>query len=82
MTHLRERKTRLMVTTGGEIRQRGKYRPVVIELKPDVMFVRLLGTRTAFPISYEDVYQTAAKREADRVRAAKKKTPKFGKTGG
>lgn len=72
MSHLLKRKTRLAVTTCGEIRQRGKYRPVVLELKPHVMLVRLQGTRTCFPISYEDIYQTAAKREADRVRSAKK----------
>lgn len=72
MTRLSERRTRLIVTTGGEIKERGKYRAVVLELKPQVMMVRLLGTRRYLPISYEDVYQTAAKREADRKRAEKK----------
>jgi hypothetical protein len=72
LTKLRERKTRLIVTTGGEIKERGKYRPIVLELKPDVMFVRLGGTRRTLPISYEDIYYTSAKRQADRLRAEKR----------
>ncbi len=72
MTRLSDRRTRLIVTTGGEIKERGKYRAVVLELKPQVMMVRLLGTRHTLPISYEDLYMTAAKREADRKRAEKK----------
>lgn len=72
MTRLTDRKTRLVVTTGGEIKERGKCRAVVLELKPLVMLVRLLGTRRVLPISYEDVYQTAAKREADRRRAERR----------
>lgn len=76
MTHLRERKTRLVVTTGGEIRERGKYRAVVLELKPDVMLVRLLGTRRALPIAYETVYQMAARIASEHERAERKAAKK------
>ena len=72
MTTLQQRKTRLAVETSNEVRSRGRYRAIVLELQPQIMLVRLKGTRTAFPISYEAIYSAAAKLETARVRAEKK----------
>ncbi len=72
MTRLSSRKTRLTFETNNEVRYRGKYRAVVLEAQPEVALVKLKGTRTAFPISYEAIYHVAAKLEAVRVHNEKK----------
>lgn len=72
MTSLANRKTRLVFTTVDEIRERGKSRPVVIEARLDYAVVRLLGMRTAFPISYGAIYHAAAKIAADQKRAERR----------
>lgn len=72
MTNLRTRKTRLVFETENEVRERGKYRAVVIEATPYIAMVRLKGTRTAFPISYAAIYHAAARIAAEEARRAKK----------
>lgn len=72
MARLSERKSKLVFTTADEIRERGKYRAVVIEARPNFAMVRLAGTRTAFPISYSAIYCAAARQAAERLRAEKK----------
>jgi hypothetical protein len=72
MTTLATRKTRLIFTTADEIRERGKFRPVVIEARPGCAVVRLLGLRTAYTITYGAIYHCAAKAAANAARAEKK----------
>lgn len=72
MTALSERKTRLTFETAATVRERGRSREVVIEAQPYLALVRLKGTRKTFPISYTTIYETAARIEAERVRAEKK----------
>lgn len=72
MTKLQERRTRLVFTTADEIRERGKYRPVVIEARPGCAVVRLLGLRTSYTITYGAIYHAAARIAANEARAAKK----------
>lgn len=71
MSHLADRKTRLVFTTSDTVRERGKYREVVIHAAPAYCVVRLAGMRKAFTISYGAIYHAAAKAEAVRARAEK-----------
>ena len=71
MTKLRERKTRLQFTTADEVKERGKYRAVVVEAQPYTALVRLQGTRTTFPVSYAAIYHLAARLAAQQERAEK-----------
>lgn len=72
MSTLANRKSRLIFTTGDEIRERGKSRPVVIEARLTCALVRLQGMRTAYPISYGAIYHFAARLAANEARAAKR----------
>ena len=72
MTTLATRKTRLVFMTSDEIREHGKYRPVVIEARPGCAVVRLLGLRTSYTITYGAIYHAAARIAAEQARAARK----------
>jgi hypothetical protein len=74
MTSLDQRKSQLRFTTCCEVRERGKWRAVIIECSPAGMLcdVRLQGMRARFPISFETIYRTAQRIHAERVRAEKK----------
>lgn len=69
---LTDRKTRLVFETADEIRERGKYRQVVIEAQPTHATIRLKGTHKRLLLSWAGIYQFAAKAEADRIRSEKK----------
>lgn len=73
MTTLRQRKTRLIFETESEVKERGKYRAVIIEAMPHFAMVRLKGTRTKFPIPYAAIYHAAARLAAIEARDAKKR---------
>lgn len=79
MTKLQQRRTKLRFETADEIRERGKFRAVVIEAHEIYCVVRLAGMRTGFPISYGSIYQFAAKNAATRVRAEKAAAKKAGR---
>lgn len=79
MTRLTERKTRLNLVTAGEIRYRGKYRAVIVEVTPLLATVRLSGSRTRYPVSWEGVAQWAMKVAAENERREKKLRRKVGK---
>jgi len=72
MTQLAQRKTRLVFETSSEVRSRGKYRQVIFAAEPYAAYVRLKGTKQRLPITYAQIYDLAAKLEANRVRAEKK----------
>lgn len=77
MRSLEKRKSKLMFETTSLVRERGRYRPVVIQAEPDFARVRLKGTRHFVDVSWEGIYHFAAKVQADRIRRDKKK-PKEG----
>lgn len=76
MSRLALRSTRALFTTEDEVRSRGKYRKIVIELKPMHAMVRLHGMRTAFPVAYDAIYSLAAKIAARQAAAEKQKARK------
>lgn len=49
-----------------------RRRPIVIELRPYTMSLRLLGTRTWFELDYVAAYQLAARKQAERALAERR----------
>jgi len=76
MTPLSRRKTKLTFLTADVIREKGRYRQVVVEAHPEHLTVRLQGLRTAFSASWGGIYQIAAANAARELVAAKKAAKK------
>jgi hypothetical protein len=73
VTTLRERKTKLVFESADDsIRERGKYRPVVIEAHPFHATVRLKGLRQGFDVPWSAIWSMGAKAEVERIRREKK----------
>jgi hypothetical protein len=69
--------------TLSEIRERGKYRPIIVELASTYVRCRLKGCRYFFTVTYAQLFalgaQNAAaarRREREEVRKAKKEARK------
>jgi hypothetical protein len=60
-------------------RERGRYRPIRVMLGPQMIEVRLKGMRHGLEVSYEELYDFAAKRAADVVRREKRLAAKDAK---
>ena len=71
MTDLTIRATRLRFRTVCEVKQRGKYRKIVVEAKPDYALVRLEGMRFAYTIPWDFVWSLGAKISARNAAAEK-----------
>ena len=74
MTSLISRKSRLQFATEDQVRERGKYRRVIVEVDRDgtTADIRLEGLRSRFPISFASIYSLAVKKEVERTRTVKK----------
>lgn len=72
MTSLNKRKSRLIFETCDIVRERGRYREVVVEAHPMCAHVRLKGMRSGFDIPWSAIWAMAAKAEAERIRREKK----------
>ncbi len=73
---LANRKSKLVFVTADEIRERGKYRAVIVEAHPGYATLRLQGLRKSFTLPYGAIYGLAVKAAvaAERAeKAAKKK---------
>jgi len=82
MTDLSMRATRLRFRTVCEVKQRGKYRKIVVEAKPGCMILRLEGMRTAYTVPWDSAWYQGAKIFAMAEKAeklAKKKAKKEGR---
>lgn len=69
------RKSRLRLETTATVREAGSNRTVVIHYAPnagDILVLRAKGMRTSYPVSIEDVYHLAVRREVERVRRERK----------
>jgi len=64
MTRIRSN-TRVVRETGTFICQR----PLVVELYEFMLSVRLKGTRWAYEVNYESIFQLGARKAAERARA-------------
>ena len=72
MTALDKRKTRLAVEFSDAVRERGRLRPVTMELTPYGMRVRLKGMKCSFDISPASVYTLAVMKFVAAKKAEKK----------
>lgn len=72
MARLSQRKSRLVFETDAEKKQRGRYRPIIFEAHPQYVEIRLKGCRDRLSLSYEAIYDFAARVTADKARAEKK----------
>ena len=68
---LAKRKTRAIVEFSDTIRERGKLRPIVMELSPYGMKVRLKGLRSSYEITPASVYTAAVLKFVNQKRAEK-----------
>ena len=82
MTSIVKRKSSLKFTTEATVRYRRSLRNVVIEVDPAgrVAHVRLAGTRTRFPFTWDGLYVHAAKIAAERTIAERQPARKKGGT--
>jgi len=71
MSVLAKRKTRAVVEFSDCIREHGKLRPVVMELSPYGMKVRLKGLRSSYEITPASVYTAAVLKFVNQKRAEK-----------
>lgn len=76
MTRLSKRKTRLVITTEGLVRERGKLREVVIEAFPHHAEVRLLGLRKSYAITWAGIFSKAVAIAVELERAEKRAAKK------
>lgn len=83
MTKISQRKRGLRFETEATVRYRRSLRNVVVEVDPAgvVGFVRLAGTRTRFPFSWDGLYTYAARNAAERAIAERKAARKAKKGG-
>jgi hypothetical protein len=65
MQRITKRKTQLAFITDGYYRDRA----IVVEARPEIAIIRLLGTRTKYEISWRGVFDYAARVTAERDRA-------------
>ena len=71
MSVLSKRKTRCVLEFSDCVRERGKLRPVVFELSPYGVRVRLKGLRGSYEITPASVYTSAVLRAVAQKRAEK-----------
>lgn len=72
MTALDKRKTRLSVEFSDAVRERGRLRPVTMDLTPYGVRVRLKGMRCSFDVSPASVYNLAVLKFVAAKKAEKK----------
>lgn len=74
MTRISQRKSKLRFVTDAEVRQRGKFRPLVVEAENGfVGSVRLLGTRTKYEFSWQGLHDYATDLFGRRQRAERRR---------
>lgn len=79
MTALTARKTRLIIETSDTIREKGKYRNIMVEAKPFHASIRLKGMRHSHDISWGAVWNLAVKIAVANERAEKAQRKQIGK---
>ena len=80
MTRLDKRKSKLLLETSDTVRERGRFREVIVEPHSNgyTLSVRLKGCRMKYDLSWGGIYAFAARVAADRARAEKKAKRKGG----
>ena len=73
MTDLTKRKSTLCFQTSSEKREKGRYRKIIVVARPEYAIIRLSGLRTAYPLPWEAICDSAIKAAVRAEREAKKK---------
>ncbi len=81
MTRLAARKRRAQFETDSVVFSKGT-RPVMVELHPDRIVVRLKGNRTRYALGYDALFMTAMKKAMLDSRVARMMERKAQKVGG
>jgi hypothetical protein len=68
MSYLLDGKTELTFRTASLVTEGGKTRSVVIESRPNYAVVKLSGTQTKYPVSWEHIFRFARDRYAKNLR--------------
>ena len=68
MGSLPERKARTIYVTGSFVMHNGRRRKVMLESRPEYAVLKLIGTKTQYPIAWEALFDVAAKHHAENVR--------------
>jgi hypothetical protein len=71
VSKLEKRKTKLTFETADEMRERGRYRQVIVEAKPTFAVLRLKGTRKTVTITWAGIYNYATRLEVEHALALK-----------
>lgn len=69
------RKTKMRLTTACEVREKGRYRPVVIEFHPSMpsaLTLRLKGLHGGYTVDVSGLYRYAGACAAEQLRKEKK----------
>lgn len=72
MTSLAKRKSKLSVEFSDTVRERGKWREIVMDFNPYGVKVRLKGMRSSYEMSAGGVYNFVVRAAVERVRSEKK----------
>jgi hypothetical protein len=81
MTALSERKTRLQVETANTVWERHTDRPILVELRPAYMVLRLKGTQRRYSVTYRACLDLAINLERSECRREREqKRTKKGKS--
>lgn len=76
MGNLQQRKSRAVFETTNAVWQRHREHPIIVELKPEYMTLRLKGTRRVEIISYTSALNLAIRNRIFRDRMEKAKAAK------
>ena len=76
MSKLCERKSRLVAEFSETIRERGRFREIVVQLSPYNIKVKLKGTRSWYDLSPASCYNLAVAKEVAKQRALKAEAKK------
>lgn len=81
MSKLEKRKRRAMFETMGVVFSQGRGRPVIVELLPTHMNLKLKGTRTRYALTYSAAFTQALNAHLSAERRAKVEARKAAKMG-
>ncbi len=73
MGYLPERKARTIYVTGSSVLHNGRRRKLVLESRPEFAILKLVGTRTQYPIAWEAILELAEKHNAENLRVEARK---------
>ena len=72
MAYLIEHKAQSLYITASTVLSNGRRRKIIIESRPEYAVIALQGSKEVFPISWENLFETARKHHENNLRAEAK----------